>query len=148
MAKSVILWVEDNPDDVRLLTAAFMDSNLDPHFVIHHDAAIASRYMVGHEDYSSHPRPPDLIIVDLNLPVKKGTLIITEIKSMPGWERIPVGVLTSTTNLKELQACFYLGAAFCATKPPSYQGYLDVVQMLRHYLPSSGRGAETISLAN
>jgi hypothetical protein len=47
-------------------------------------------------------------------------------------------VLTSSANPKELASCIKLGANECITKPHAYDGYLEVVQRLRRYLPQSG----------
>jgi CheY-like chemotaxis protein len=138
MGRPLILWVEDNADDVLLLRQAFAEEGLDVEFIVPANAVQAFHYLLGREPYRASRRPPDLILVDLNLPVIPGTSVLQEIKKHGSWKGIPTVVFTSSTNPRELVECRSLGAIDCVTKPSSFDGYRATVRVLRRYLPSSG----------
>lgn len=133
----VVLWVEDNPDDVVLMRQAFADAGLVAEMVVSENAVLAFRYMEEREPFTSAPRPA-LIIVDLNLPVMRGTVVLTELRRHQSWRHVPIVVLTSSENVKELQDCVDMGATECITKPRSFEGYLSIVERLRRHLPRGG----------
>jgi CheY-like chemotaxis protein len=134
----VVLWVEDNHDDVVVMKQAFSDAGLDVQFVLSENAILAFRYMEEREPYISSPRPPDLLLVDLNLPVIRGTTVVIELRKHLAWRNTPLVVLTSTSDPKELRACLDLGATECLTKPPAFEAYPQLVERLRRYLPRAG----------
>lgn len=139
---AVLLWVEDNPNDVLLMRHALAEAGVRADFVLSENAVLAYRYMYERPPYTTAPRPPDLILVDLHLPVIRGPAVIKELRSHLEWRNTPVVVLTSSSNPRELQECLDLGATACLTKPEGLAGWGGVVEQLRKYLPLAGRRPE------
>jgi CheY-like chemotaxis protein len=140
MTKPLILWVEDNPHDVDLVRRAFEEAGVAVDFIVPNNAVLAFHYMASREPFRFSRRPPDLILLDINLPVLSGIQVLQEVRQYPPWEHIPIVVFTSSHNPKEHQTCISAGAAECITKPPTFSGYLEAIQRLRKYLPHSGVG--------
>src|SRR5882724_5331140 len=98
-----ILLVEDNPNDVLLLRHAFSDADLNVGFIVAESALAAFRYIDASPPYVNAPRPPDLILLDLNLPAMKGTVVLPELKRPRYLRDVPTVVLTSSHNAQELR---------------------------------------------
>jgi two-component system, chemotaxis family, response regulator Rcp1 len=135
LRRPVVLWVEDNPNDVLLLRQALTEARIEVDLIVSENAVLAFQYMMEREPYASAPRPPDLILIDLNLPVMRGTVVLIELRQHLPWRNAPMVVLSSTANPKELQECMGLGASECITKPGNLDGYAMIVDRLRRYLP-------------
>ncbi|WP_123621603.1 response regulator [Halorubrum sp. CSM-61] len=92
-SEAVILLVEDNPGDVRLIEEAFSDGNIanELHTITNGQAALDFIYRRG--EYADAPRP-DVILLDLKLPRVDGEDVLHEIKHHPELEDTPVVVLT------------------------------------------------------
>jgi CheY-like chemotaxis protein len=138
MSKPVIFWVEDNPNDVLLLRGAFAEAGVDVEIVLAEHALAAFRYFDLREPYREAPAPPDLVIIDINLPAISGRTILNEVRRHRLLKYVPVVVLTSSSHPGELRACLESGATECITKPSGLNGYAEVVDRLRKYLPLSG----------
>jgi two-component system, response regulator len=139
--KPCILWVEDNASDVLLVRDAVNELGFDVELVVAANALEAFKYMEAREPFVLRREPPDLILVDINLPGIKGMAVIDELRRHRDWQRVPCVVLTSSSNPKELQACRDLGAIACITKPSTFEGYLEVIPRLRIYLPRAAAPA-------
>jgi CheY-like chemotaxis protein len=135
----IVLWVEDNANDVVVMRQAFADAGIEVELVVAENAVLAFRYMEEREPYLSAPRPPALVLLDLNLPAMSGMVVLQELHKHVAWRNTPLVVLTSTASAKEFQECLGLGASECITKPSGYDGYAQVVDRLRRYLPRIGR---------
>jgi CheY-like chemotaxis protein len=143
MSKPLILWVEDNPHDVDLVRRAFDECKFAVDFIVPDNAVLAFHYMASREPFRFSRRPPDLILIDINLPVMSGLQVLKEIRQYPPWKHIPTVVFTSSQDPKELQQCIDAGAIECITKPPTFSGYLDVTKRMRKYLPHAGEPIST-----
>ncbi len=105
MAVPIVFWVEDNLNDVALVRQAFEETGLAAKFVVPDNAVLAFKYIAGREPYSSSPRPPDLILVDLNLPIIRGA-----IRSWMSWpstsrgETSRVVIMASSNSPQKLRA--------------------------------------------
>jgi CheY-like chemotaxis protein len=127
-----ILVLEDNPQDVHLLREAFRECALDVRLVVAENAVQAYHYLNHRPPYAQLP-DPDLVIIDLNLPIIRGDQVLTEIKQ-GRWADVPVVMLSSSQRQTEIQACLARGAAEYLVKPPVFDEYLDLVPRLRRYL--------------
>jgi len=137
MPVPLILWVEDNPLDVDMVQQAFVESGLMVEFILPDNAVLAFHYMASRPPFERARRPPDLILLDLNLPVMSGMVVLREARSHPPWHAIPIVVFTSSANSAELNTCLRQGASECITKPSTFDGFLAVVERLRAYLPDA-----------
>ena len=78
------------------------------------------------------PRP-DLILLDLKMPVKDGRETLRELKSDPHWRQIPVVVLTTSTACDDVETCYRLGVNSYVTKPASFRKLVEIVETLSKY---------------
>lgn len=122
-----ILLVEDNPLDARATIRAAEKLKIANHIehVTDGDAALASLR-------GSDPKP-DLVLLDLNLPGKDGHDVLNEMRSEPELRRIPVVVLTSSADEKDILNSYDLGANAFVTKPVGLDGWLEVVRTIEGF---------------
>ncbi len=134
---ATILWVEDNALDIELRRTAFQELGIErAQFVVASNAIEAFRYLDRQSPFERTPIPPDLILVDLNLPAIRGTTVLSEFRRhLP---RVPTVVLTSSEDRAELTWCRMNGATECLTKPRVIAGYEALARALKVYLPLSG----------
>ncbi|MBW8285218.1 MAG: response regulator [Rhizobium sp.] len=71
-----------------------------------------------------------LILLDLNLPDMSGTDILEKVKSNPHTRRLPVVILTTTDDEREIQRCYDLGANVYITKPVDYDNFANAIRQL------------------
>ena len=124
-----ILLVDDNPADVRLTVEALHDSGIDHRLTVARDGVEAMALLRG----PLNPRP-DIVLLDLNLPVKDGREVLEEIKADPALRRIPVAVLTSSQAEEDVLRSYDLHANGYLIKPVEPE---KVVGLLRGVDPAS-----------
>ncbi len=88
-----LLLVEDNPGDIRLLQEAFHDSGIRVSLHIARNGLEAIRYLSREGNFERVPRP-DLILLDIHLPVRDGVEVLSDISANTEWNTIPVVILT------------------------------------------------------
>src|SRR5207245_5229027 len=71
---------------------------------------------------------PDLVFLDLNLPVRSGTEVLAELHQDPELRSIPVVMLTSSTNPRDMSQCYELGASMYLVKPIELEEFLTLVK--------------------
>ena len=127
-----IMIIEDNEQDYNMLVRAFSEVGIDnpiKHFDNGDDA-------LGH---LSIPRDdlPDFIFLDLNLPGIDGRDVLKKLKTMKHTADIPVIVITSSSQKKDIEACYENGADNYIMKPMGFDGYLIEAKQIRAFLKSS-----------
>lgn len=124
-----ILLVEDNPGDARLAREALKESKV--RNTIHHakDGVEAMRFLRRQAEHAGSP-PPDLILLDLNLPRKNGREVLAEVKEDPELRQIPVVVMTTSEAEKDLLESYDLHANAFIVKPMDLDRFIDVVQAI------------------
>jgi len=127
MQQPYMLIAEDDQDDQFLLNAAFRESSLavQVHFVQNGKEVL--RHLEGISDNS---RLPDLIVLDLNMPLLDGRQTLLRLKSCARYNTIPVIILTTSLSEKEKADCLRLGAANFLFKPPGYEKILTTARYL------------------
>ena len=130
MEKIDILLVEDSPGDVRLTIEAFKDSKLHNNLNVVGDGVEAMAYLRRQGQYANAPRP-DLILLDLNLPRKDGREVLEEIKSDEDLRRIPVVILTTSDDERDILATYNLHANCYITKPVDLSQFIAIVRSIR-----------------
>ena len=130
-----ILLVEDNPSDVALFLRAFGRGRIPHTVVVAADGQEALDRLHGPEDGSaSGPAEfPDLVILDLKLPKVDGLEVLRRVRGNPRTRRIPVVILSSSTEYADLSAGYDLGANGYIRKPVSFDQFLSAVECLGHY---------------
>jgi CheY-like chemotaxis protein len=127
-----ILLVEDNAGDARLTREALSAGHL--RNTLHHveDGVEALAFLHREGPYHAVPRP-DLILLDLNLPRMDGRELLGAIKSHEEWRRIPVIVLTTSDDERDVLKAYDLHANCFITKPVQLEAFLAVVQSIEQF---------------
>lgn len=127
-----ILLVEDSPGDANLTGEALRGSKVASQVHVVSDGEAAMDYVRRSGDYAEAPRP-DLILLDLNLPLKDGHQVLAELKDGPDLSTIPVVVLTTSTADKDVLDSYRLHANSFVSKPVELTGFLDAVRKLEGF---------------
>lgn len=127
-----ILLVEDNPGDARLTREALKDSKMRNNLSVVEDGVEAMLFLRHANGYSEVPRP-DIILLDLNLPRKSGREVLQEIKGDPELRRIPVVVLTTSDDERDIVATYNLHANCYITKPVDMARFMQIVRNIENF---------------
>jgi two-component system, chemotaxis family, response regulator Rcp1 len=133
MRKSiVILMVEDNPIDVELTLEAFGEGKLNNVLHVVEDGAEALEFLHKRGAYADSPTP-DIVLLDLNLPKIPGRDVLAEIKSNDILRTIPVIILSSSEDSRDIQSSYALSANSFVTKPVNVSDFLNVIKSIEHF---------------
>ena len=127
-----VLHVDDNRGDLDLTEAAFHDCCPAIRYRGIEDPREAMAYLAEHA--ASGAPPPSLVVLDLNMPRVRGQEVLEFIRRHAALRSLPVVVLTTSTRPSEMEECRRLGAAAIYTKPPSFDGLVDLVGDMARYL--------------
>ena len=134
--KAHILLLEDNPADVQLLRRALQSAGLDCHLVVIEDGAEALAFMRGHGKYRD-ARPPDLAVMDLNLPKNDGLEVLEEMRKNPALANVPVAILSSSSSPRERNRLKELRVTRFITKPYDLEQFMEIGSILKSLLDQS-----------
>jgi CheY-like chemotaxis protein len=130
-----ILVVEDNPTDVILIRRAFEQAKLaNPvQFVAHGDAAVD--YLSGQGAYADRSKfpLPILMLLDLKLPRRSGLEVLKWLRSQENLKRLPVVVLTSSKEDRDINAAYDIGVNSYLVKPVEFPGLLEMLKAINLY---------------
>ena len=131
---SPILLVEDSPEDFETTRRAFRRAGLrNP--MLHcatGDDALDFLHQRGRYTAATAPRP-GIILLDLNLPGTDGRAVLAEIKAEAGLSEIPVVVLTTSADDRDVEACYQAGANSYVQKPVNLDAFMVAIQRLHDY---------------
>jgi len=130
-----VLLVEDDLEDVHITRRAFMRGGItNPLHVVHSgEAAMEFLTNVGcYSDATQAPRP-GLILLDLRLPGFDGCEVLKQIKGNPLLRRVPVVVLTTSSERADVLRCYDVGANTYITKPVEFDKFLEAVIAIGQY---------------
>ena len=118
-----ILVIDDNPGDVRLMTSALMESmvGLDIQNVKNGMEGATFLGLAGKRYYDG--KDPDLILLDLNMPIMGGLEFLLMARSIEAWDDVPIFVLSSTENEREIETVLLAGADRYIRKPSTWEEY-------------------------
>jgi two-component system, response regulator len=135
MTDKVILLVEDNADDEVLTIRALAKNNIRNAVVVARDGAEALDYLHGRNAYASRDtsRLPQLVLLDLKLPKVDGLEVLRAIRADERTKRLPVVILTSSKEDKDLLAGYDLGANSYIRKPVDFTAFAEAVRQLGLY---------------
>ena len=126
-----ILIVEDDPKDVELTLAALDEYNLANEVVVTRDGQEALDYLYCRGKYDARPGDnPAVILLDLKLPKIDGLEVLQQIKSDERVKRIPVVVLTSSHEEKDMMRSYSLGVNAYVVKPVDFHEFINAVKEL------------------
>lgn len=127
-----ILLVEDNPGDVRLTQEALDEGGSRGKLSVVNDGVEALAFLRHQGRYGASARP-DLILLDLNLPRMGGIEVLAAIKADEQLRRIPVVILTTSTDERDIIAAYDLHANCYIAKPVDFEQFIDVVRALEQF---------------
>lgn len=130
-----ILLVEDNPDDVELTLHALRKENLANNIHVARDGEEALEFLFcnGNHAGRSFDNPPKLILLDLKLPKVDGMEVLKRLKADPRTKTIPVVILTSSKEERDLVKGYGLGANSYIQKPVDFEQFRDVIKNVGLY---------------
>ena len=120
-----ILLVEDDPGHARLIEKNLRRANLTNSIVTVTDGQQAIDYLFNNGRAQSL-----LVLLDLNLPVLDGYQVLERMKADERTKRIPVIILTTTDDTREISRCYELGCNVYITKPVDYEQFSEAIRKL------------------
>lgn len=128
----LILLVEDSPADVRVTKRAFKKAGLENPIEHCADGRRALNYLLLSRRPSGTPKP-SLVLLDLNLPGVDGREVLRTMKGDEAFRKIPVVVLSTSDDERDVQDCYDLGANSYLKKPHDLEGFVSAMQSLSDF---------------
>lgn len=143
MTKQVILLVEDSATDEALTLRALRKSNIANPVVVTRDGAAALDYLFLQGDFAGRDpeEAPQVILLDLNLPKVGGLEVLRRIRADERTKRLPVVILTSSNEDKDLLEGYDGGANSYVVKPVDFTQFAEAVKQLGMYWLVLNQGA-------
>ncbi|MBG0816626.1 response regulator [Planomonospora sp. ID82291] len=135
LSPSRVLLVEDNPNDLELAQLAFERGRFANQVDVARDGAEALDYLSARGAFA-HRDPDDLprvILLDIKLPLIDGIEVLSRIKNDQRLRHIPVVMLTSSAEDRDLAACYALGANSYIVKPVDMEQFFNAIQNIGVY---------------
>jgi two-component system response regulator len=130
MIEGTILLVDDSPDDVALTLRAFRTNNITNKVDVASDGEEALDYL--QQDTERHPNPV-LILLDINLPKVSGLEVLRQIRTDERTRFLPVVVLSTSSEDRDIIESYHLGANSYIRKPVVFNEFVDAVRVLGLY---------------
>jgi len=128
MDTKIILLIEDNLSDIELTKRAFEKSRISNKLVVAEDGQEALDYLFGKGDLL-----PAVILLDLKMPKMDGLEVLRHLRANERTKRLPVVVLTSSSEQQDLIESYNLGANSYIRKPVDFKKFAEVIQQLGLY---------------
>jgi CheY-like chemotaxis protein len=126
-----ILLVEDNPRDLELTLAALAKCQLANDIVVARDGAEALDFLYARGEHADRaPGDPAVVLLDLKLPKIDGLEVLETVKTDPSQRQIPVVMLTSSREERDLVKSYELGVNAFVVKPVDFNAFFEAIQDL------------------
>lgn len=135
MEEKIILLVEDNPDDVTLTERALKKSHILNKLIVAKDGVEALDYLFGTGSSAGRDmnNMPEIVLLDLKLPKIDGLEVLKRIRANVQTKLLPVVILTSSKEEKDLIDGYSMGANSYIRKPVNFNQFADAVRQLGLY---------------
>lgn len=135
MNGKTILLVEDNPDDVALTLRAFQKNNITNEISVAADGAEALDYLFGTGRHAGRDTSvmPQLVLLDLKLPKLDGLEVLRRLRADERTKLLPVVILTSSKEERDLVESYRLGANSYVRKPVDFMEFIAAARQLGLY---------------
>ena len=124
-----VLMADDDAEDCILATEAFAESGARASFSCVLDGVELMRHL-GERARSDTGTLPSLILLDLNMPRKDGREALVEIKAEPALQHIPIVILTTSKEQKDIAFSMKAGAKSFITKPATFEEWVEIMKSL------------------
>ena len=130
-----ILLAEDDPGHARLIEKNLRRSNVANSIIKASDGQQVIDYLFSTGQYTGYKHAsPLLVLLDLNMPVLDGYQVLERMKADERTRRIPVIILTTTDDNREVSRCYDLGCSVYVTKPVDYEQFTDAIRKIGLFL--------------
>ena len=127
-----ILLVEDNPMDLDLTFQALKEHSVANPIVTCRDGEEALQYMAAHQ-LPTDSQIPILVLLDLRLPKVDGIEVLRQARNHSVWKQVPIVVLTTSRENKDIEAAYQLGVSSYIVKPVDFLAFAEVVKTIKVY---------------
>jgi CheY-like chemotaxis protein len=129
-----ILIVDDSPKDVELMIAALSETNLANKFDITEDGVEALDYLYKRGTYADRENGyPAVILLDIKMPKMNGIELLKHIRSTPEFKMIPVIMVTSSSEERDMVESYKLGANAYVVKPVDTNQFINAIKTLGQF---------------
>lgn len=130
-----ILLVEDNSSDAKLTLLSLREHKLTDRIKVVNDGMQALDYIFGIGTFQGRDVSvqPKVVLLDLKLPKASGTEVLRRLKSDPQSSHIPIVILTSSSEQRDVSECYQLGANSYIVKPVDFDQFLETMLMVGSY---------------
>ncbi|MGH8467501.1 MAG: response regulator [Gammaproteobacteria bacterium] len=129
-----ILLVEDNPNDVELTIDALADYRLANEIVVVNDGEAALDYLYRRGRFATRePVSPAVVLLDLKMPKVDGLTVLRSVKADPGLKCIPIVMLTSSREERDLVESYQLGVNAYVVKPVDFGRFVEAIKKLGYF---------------
>ena len=126
-----ILLVEDDPKDIELTLTALSEYNLANEIAIARDGVEALDYLYRRGTFAQRPAGnPVVILLDLKMPKLDGVQVLQQLKSDEQMRSIPIVILTSSRESRDLEECYKLGVNAYVVKPVRFTEFVEAVKQI------------------
>jgi CheY-like chemotaxis protein len=126
-----ILLAEDNPYDAELTLSALAEHNLANEVIVARDGAEALDFLYRRRDFEARDEGnPTVVLLDLKMPKVDGLEVLKQIKSDPNLRTIPVVILTSSREERDIIDSYQLGVNAYVVKPVDFHEFVDAIKEL------------------
>ena len=130
-----ILLVEDDPGHTRLIEKNLRRANIKNEIVFATNGQEALDYLFCEGAYADNKHTPHpLVLLDLNMPVLDGYQVLERMKKDERTKRIPVVILTTTDDSREVRRCYEFGCNVYISKPVDYEQFSEAIRKLGLFL--------------
>lgn len=127
--KNIIVLIEDNDEDYEMTRYAFNKSNLSNELIRFSTGDEAVEHLTKNDATLS----PEVILLDLNLPGLDGRDVLQILKSNDATKKIPIVVLTTSKDEKDIERCYEYGANSYIQKPVDFDKFIESIKMLHEF---------------
>jgi CheY-like chemotaxis protein len=129
-----ILLVEDDPKDIELTLSALGEHNLANEIVVARDGVEALDYLYRRKEFALRPEGnPVVILLDLKMPRLDGLQVLKQLKADEQMRLIPIVILTSSRESRDLEECYRLGVNSYVVKPVRFAEFIEALKGIGVY---------------
>ncbi len=132
MKRIKVLLIEDNPGDVLLATEALEDSKFLVQLEVVKNGKEGVDYLFGRGEYAEKPKP-DVVLLDINLPLKTGHEVLTEVKDNEETREIPVIMLTTSSVQDDILKSYQEQASCYIVKPVEVEQFTEFIKVFDRF---------------